>query len=344
MTARVLGLDVGGATLKAADGRDRAVSRPFPLWQRPADLPDELSLLAQGFKFDAVALTMTGELCDAFSTKDDGVRAITRAVERTFGGVPIRVWTTDGKFATAEEARLDPWSTASANWLALATFAGRFAPHGPALLVDVGSTTTDVVGLVNGRPTPIGRADPDRLASGELVYQGVWRTPICAVLSEVEIGGRCHATMAELFATTADAYLVLGAHVASEDSHATADGRPADLAHALGRLAKMIGADATRFSESDARTMAAAVRREQKRRIAAAIGRVASQLGIDRFETVLLAGQGEFLARDVLAGCPATRSSNAVSLSEKLGADASRAACAHAVSILFAEAFWVRIP
>jgi len=67
---------------------------------------------------------------------------------------------------------------AAANWLALATYAGRLAPRGPAVLLDVGSTTTDVIPLQDGTPVPRGRTDPERLESKELVYTGVRRTPL----------------------------------------------------------------------------------------------------------------------------------------------------------------------
>src|SRR5438552_12194660 len=90
---------------------------------------------------------------------------------------------------------------AAANWLALAAYAGRFAPTGTALLVDVGSTTTDLVPLLGGAPVPCGNTDAERLLHRELVYTGVRRTPLCALLGETGA--------AELFATTLDAYLLL---------------------------------------------------------------------------------------------------------------------------------------
>src|SRR5256885_9284124 len=52
----------------------------------------------------------------------------------------------------------------------------------PALLLDTGSTTTDIIPMINGVPVPVGRTDPHRLGTGELVYTGVRRTPVCAVL------------------------------------------------------------------------------------------------------------------------------------------------------------------
>src|SRR5438046_1175169 len=70
----VLGLDIGGANLKAvhADGSARTVR--FPLWKQPADLPAALSaLLASMPHSTRLAVTMTGELCDCFATKREGV-------------------------------------------------------------------------------------------------------------------------------------------------------------------------------------------------------------------------------------------------------------------------------
>ena len=177
--AAVLGLDIGGANLKAAHTAGPARSRPFALWKDPAGLPAALSaLIGEMPRADRLAVTMTGELCDCFETKREGVAAILDAVEGAAGDQPVRVWRNDGRFVDTTAARAEPLKAAAANWLALATFAGRFAPKGPALLLDIGSTTTDVVPLRDGRPVPQGRTDPERLRCEELVYTGVRRTPV----------------------------------------------------------------------------------------------------------------------------------------------------------------------
>src|SRR5207237_8563934 len=122
------------------------------------------------------------------------------------------------------------------NRLAVAAVAGRFAPAGAALLVDVGSTTTDLIPLRDGVPIPDGRTDADRLACGELVYTGVRRTPACALLGA---GGA-----AEFFATTHDVYLLLENIPEDSGDTDTADGRPASRGHAHARLARMPCGDA----------------------------------------------------------------------------------------------------
>ncbi len=178
----ILGLDVGGANLKAAHLDGPAVSRPFALWKNPSGLPEALrDFLAALPPAQRLAVTMTGELCDCYPTKRVGVAAILDAVAAAAPGVPTRVWTADGHFVDPAEARVAALRTASANWLALATFAGRLAPRGPSLLIDIGTTTTDIIPLVDGVPVPLGRTDPDRLRSGELVYRGWRRTPLCAL-------------------------------------------------------------------------------------------------------------------------------------------------------------------
>ena len=141
----ILGLDIGGANLKAAhtDGSARTVA--FPLWKHPDRLSGELAKLCATMPpHDCLAVTMTGELCDCFETKRQGVAAILDAVEAVDGTARVHVWRSDGQFADLATARATPLQVAAANWLALATFAGRFAPSGPALLIDIGSTTTDM--------------------------------------------------------------------------------------------------------------------------------------------------------------------------------------------------------
>src|SRR5262249_26676467 len=145
-------------------------------------------------------VTMTGELCDCFAGKRDGVNAIVDAVARAAGPVPVRVWCTDGRFLSLAEARRAPLKVASANWHALATFSGPGVPQGRPLLLDTGSTTTDIIPLVDGRPCPAGWTDPQRLESGELVYAGVRRTPLIGLMDGA----------AEVFATTLDVFLLLG--------------------------------------------------------------------------------------------------------------------------------------
>lgn len=328
----VLALDIGGANLKAAHSHGGTRLRPFELWKNPARLAPALRDLLQTLPaFDRLAVTMTGELCDCFETKRQGVNAILDAVEAASGRADVRVWQANGRLVGVAEARAAPLHTAAANWLALATFAGRFAPEGPALLLDVGSTTTDVIPLLDGRPVPAGRTDLERLQSRELVYTGVRRTPVCALMGATGA--------AELFATTCDVYVFLGRLPEDPEDRITADGRPATRTAAHARLARMVCSDAEEFSADRARQLAEHVAREQRAVIGSAIATVAGRLpGTPR--AVVLSGSGEFLARDVVTGSPALAAARVISLGRALGADVSAAACAHALAVLAAESPW----
>jgi hypothetical protein len=329
-----VGLDIGGANIKAAHTSGAAVLQPFELWKKPADLSGVLAaVLAQLPAPDQLAVTMTGELCDCFSNKREGVAAILAAVESVAGSRPVRVWQIDGRFVEPQIARGRPFETASANWHALATYAGRLAPAGPALLVDIGSTTTDIVPLADGKPAPRGRTDPERLRSGELLYTGVRRTPLCSLL-----GPDCAA---ELFATTGDVYLILGKAAQDANDCTTADGRPATREFAELRLARMLCADLETCTENDRRNLALRVANRQAFLIRQALEKHARNCP-GPLAGIILAGSGEFLARaaldfplDVPGRLPAAV--QVISLNHKHGTAISQAACAYALAVLASE-------
>jgi len=333
---RVLALDIGGANLKAADGLGFAASRFFPLWQQPGELPAALArLMAAAPAADRYVATMTGELADCFATKAEGVAAILAALAAGAAGRETRVYLTDGSFVSPEEALERPLSAAASNWHALARFAGRFAPRGAGLLIDIGSTTCDVIPLVDGRPMAAGATDPDRLAAGELIYTGVVRSPVCAVAAALPWRGKQTPTAHELFATTWDAYLTLGELPEEPDCTHTADGRPATKAAARDRLARAICADRKMFDEADALAAATAIARAQLAKIAVAAQGVLRRLPAAP-GTIVISGQGEFLARQLLDRM--RLSAAIVSLREQLGPELSRAAPAHALAVLAREA------
>jgi probable H4MPT-linked C1 transfer pathway protein len=333
----VIGLDIGGANIKASDGESRSVSRPFALWQAPERLAGELREVLAGFDGrTALAVTMTGELADCFTTKSEGVAHILSAVEEASGGRPIHVWQTGGEFVTPAEARDLVPLVAAANWHALATWAGRMTPRGWALLLDCGSTTTDIIPLHDGLPLPEGRTDLERLQSGELVYTGVRRTPVCAVAPAVPFRGRDCPLAAEVFATMRDVYLWLKWLPEEAVDLETADGRPATRTAARNRLARSICCDGSELRDADVRLMAEHLAERQRRQISTALDAVLGRLA-GRCEAVLLCGEGEVLLRRMADGVRDLAGIQKVSLQGALGEEHSRAACAFALARLLTE-------
>jgi (4-(4-[2-(gamma-L-glutamylamino)ethyl]phenoxymethyl)furan-2-yl)methanamine synthase len=338
VVVRVVGLDIGGANLKAADADGRAITRPFAVWKNPDRLAAEIDALLAGFNSpDCLAVTMTAELADCYRTKRDGVDAILSSVELAAGGTPVQVWQTTGHFVTPSEARAEPLLTAAANWHALATFLGPLAPAGGALLIDIGTTTCDIVPLADGQPVPAGRTDRERLQAGELVYTGVRRTPVCAVAGSVPFRGGWCPVMAELFATTLDVYLTTGDLLEDPADCDTADGRPATASCARDRLARCIGCDSDEFSREDAETAARGLAEAQRRHIVSALEAVLRGQPLAP-NCLFVSGVGSFLGRRVLTSCPQLADVATVSLLEIFGPAVAEAACAFAVARLAAQA------
>src|SRR5919112_2878288 len=176
-----LAVDIGGANTKAAwfDGESvRTLTRPFEVWRDRDALAGVLREVGAG-PADAVAITMTAELSDAFRTKREGVSLVLDAAQAAFGDRPLSVLTIAGELVTVEEARARPWDVAAANWVATALAVA--AAYSDALLIDVGSTTADIVPIAAGRVAATAYNDLERLLAGELVYTGVLRTKLAAI-------------------------------------------------------------------------------------------------------------------------------------------------------------------
>ena len=301
---------------------------------------------------------MTGELADCFATRAVGVQFIVESTLEAARGRRVVFYQTGGDWASAESAIARPMQTAAANWHALAAFAGRYvrwhagataqdmqlassrsfgAPlrtdhtADRALLIDIGSTTSDLIPLADGAPAARGTTDLERLLSGELVYTGVERSPVCALLTSMPWRGEQCPVARELFATALDAYLILGDVPESPDFTQTADGGPATIDAARVRLARMVCADRTQFRHADVVAMAQSVSRTQKDLIVTALRRLPVEPSV-----VILSGQGEFLGRRAVGEVfPRARY---VALSERLGQELSRAATAYALARLAEEA------
>ncbi len=332
---RVVALDVGGANLKAADGLGWSASMPFRLWERAAGLADALVALVTPRAPQRLVATMTGEIADCFPSRAAGVDHIVTSLmtAATACAADLRIYLVDGShhatLALPGEARASPLAAAAANWHALARLAAAQAPTERTFLIDIGSTTTDIVPLHAGRPLPLARHDADRMLSGELVYTGVERTPLAALVRRLPHAGLRRPVAAERFADTRDAWLLLGRLPEEPGSRDTADGGPATRAAARIRLARCMLLDPESLTETQALVAAGRCANAQRRRIAAARERVARG-GRGQPTGVGRTGPGAGLAADAVEALgwrPAI-----VALADALGDEVSRSAPAHALA------------
>jgi probable H4MPT-linked C1 transfer pathway protein len=296
-----LAVDIGGANTKAAwlDGTSlRTVSRPFEVWRdRPAlsGVLREVAAEVAAGPTDAVAITMTAELSDAFRTKREGVAFVLEAAEDALADRPLSVLTTAGELVSMEAARARPLHVAAANWVATALAVA--GAHPDALLIDIGSTTADIVPITGGRIAATARNDLDRLLAGELVYTGALRTNLAAIAPRVPVRGDWCPVSSEYFAITADVHLVLGRLAQEAYDCPTPDGGPARVAFARERIARLVCADVEQLDDSEVDAIAAFLYGEQLRQIEDAARRVQRPLTLQA--PVVAVGSGALMGREV---------------------------------------------
>ena len=337
----ILGWDIGGSNTKVCRVENgqvtQVVSRPFEVRHAPAELTAVLRRLSDeasaGAPVDAHAVTMTAELSRVFLTKREGVGAVLDAVESALDGA-VYVFTVNGLFVPPAAARMRPLDVAAANWIGTASLIAR--THPTALLVDIGSTTTDVIPIVGGRVAAEGLTDPDRLASGELLYTGAVRTPVEALAADVCVQGRRVALAAEGFAMSADVHLWRGDLCAGDVTGGTADGRPATREAAGDRLARALCADRELMDDAAITGLADALAAAQVERVTGTIGRVAARHPSIRCAVV--AGVGSFIAQRAARAAGL----QVLALADAHGDGAARCAPAAAVALLLAERLAVR--
>lgn len=313
----VVGWDIGGAHVKACllrDGRVVDVAQwACPLWQGIEHLERVAHLACSRWPqagHAAHAVTMTGEMTDLFEHREDGVRRIAATLARTLTPATpeaLHFFAGEAHWCRVAEAGAQWAQIASANWLATALHAAQCFAEG--VLIDIGSTTTDLIAFRAGRVLGISRSDAQRLATGELVYHGVVRTPLCALGPRIGWQGRELNVMNEFFATTADVYRLTGELDPAHDLHPSADNAPKDLPATRRRLARMIGLDGRDAAPDDWLAFAHAWRARQVDELASQLRRVIDAHGLADGSVALGAGCGDFLVTDMLAriGAPQSR-------------------------------------
>jgi hypothetical protein len=303
-----VGWDVGGVQVKAARVESRAGAscavrtavRPFEVWRGRERLPAVLIEVAEELALDSgtpLALTMTAELSDAFRCKREGVLFVMDGVGKAFPQNPVFVLDSRGEFAALSQARSRPLDFAATNWIASALFAASRVDA--CILVDVGSTTTDIVPIQGGRLVCEGRSDLARLSSGELVYTGVLRTNPNTLTASVPVRGRPCRVAAEHFAVMADAYVLLGRLGVADYTCPTPDGRDSSPAACAERLARLVCADREMLSEPEIVKIARYLVECQLRALSEGLLQVMSRRDAPTGASVAPAGVGAFLAAEV---------------------------------------------
>jgi len=293
---KILALDIGGANTKMAILDDRKLEESsfyFPFWKRRNNFYNFLKGIVRfPWEFDAVGITMTAELSDAFQTRSEGVQFILNTVGRVFSN-KVLILSINENFLTLEEAFRNPLMIASANWVATSWYLGK--KFGTGILVDIGSTTTDIIPVKDGRILIEKRSDLDRLQNNELLYAGVLRTNIATITDSVPVDGIDTRITSELFAITADVYSILGDISEGEYMCETPDSRSKELGDCEARISRIVCSDVETLSKESTHKIAEFIKERQIDKISECIKKISEKCKI---ENVFVCGAGTFLAEE----------------------------------------------
>jgi (4-(4-[2-(gamma-L-glutamylamino)ethyl]phenoxymethyl)furan-2-yl)methanamine synthase len=298
----VIGWDIGGAHLKAARAEN---GRILDAVQIASPLRLGLERLAQSFGEAKAAIgsaprhvaTMTGELADTFASRGEGVERLAGLAVRELAPGQLRLYAGRAGFIAPDQAGRHVEDIASANWHASASLVGR--QQDTALLIDMGSTTTDIVPVADGAVAARGYTDAERLACGELVYTGLVRGFLMATADRAPFAGRWTGLINENFANMADVHRILGSLPQGADQMATPDGRDKTVVASRARLARMVGRDATDAADDEWTALARWFAEAQVRSVTDGALLVLSQDTLPADAPLVVAGIGDAVLREV---------------------------------------------
>ncbi|MBT3046771.1 MAG: hypothetical protein DBP03_08380 [gamma proteobacterium symbiont of Ctena orbiculata] len=341
----ILGWDLGGAHTKAAlvDSRGRVgsvVQIPCPLWQGLDRLDAGIDSVLEKIGGDSGlrhAVTMTGELVDLFPDRATGVRALIDAMSRRFPRAELAIYGGPAGFLHPHSAANQVFRVASANWLASASWAAGCLREG--LLVDVGSTTTDLIPFADKQVLTCDYSDHQRLRGQSLIYTGIVRTPLMAITDKVPFAGEWVYLMAEHFATTADIYRLNGDLPDGADLLPSADNGEKSQIGSARRLARMLGLDLDAADLGGWRGVSRFIAEQQLRLVMDACERVLSRPGLSEAAPLVGAGVGRFLVERICRrlGRPYVGFETLFEYARPMGSKAAECAPAVAVASLAKE-------
>jgi probable H4MPT-linked C1 transfer pathway protein len=255
----ILGLDIGGANTKAAlikfkgsvISESYSIIEYFPFWEKNInDIPKMFRRIIKNlivkncFKLefiDFISITITAELSDAFQTKREGLSTIFNALEQVFEKKKMFFINNTNEFINFDQVKSNPISVAAANWVSTSLFLGNFVPN--CILIDAGSTTIDIIPILNSKPIAKGKNDVERLINHELIYTGGLRATIPSITHFVPYKDKMVRISFEKFALVSDVHRVLKNISETEYINNTADNRSKSLNDCYARLARVICMD-----------------------------------------------------------------------------------------------------
>jgi probable H4MPT-linked C1 transfer pathway protein len=299
----ISGWDIGGAHVKVArcdnNGEHfQIIQVPCPLWQGIEFLAQAIEAIFHQLdnQNDLTAITMTGELVDLFTDRQSGVTQILNCVANYINPDKIHVYAAQARWLNIEQATQQWQMVASRNWQASASLTASYQHN--AIFVDIGSTTSDIIAIIDGKETPNGISDFERQTTRELLYTGAIRTPLIALCQTAPFNGNEISLAAELFATTGDCWVLLKQLHPDSIQDTSADGKSWQTHYCANRIARMLGSDSNQAELAQWRQLAQWFAQQQCHLIINAILHViSSHKSLPADAPIIGAGMGRFISK-----------------------------------------------
>ncbi|MEX1309104.1 MAG: hydantoinase/oxoprolinase family protein, partial [Candidatus Sulfomarinibacteraceae bacterium] len=270
---RVLGLDVGNSKIKLcyleSDGvldeesvRWRSVLLPLGTGGRydfEVGVPREVRLSGKLFGFDPDALNAVvccSSHAYSYPLLHESVSNLGSILTHTFGAIPSYMVAVDGTLTPARKIQgLDPEALSAhvlTNYYGSALLGSRIVDKG--IGIDIGTTSTDVIPIVEGRVDPVGLAKPSeylrfRYQHNRLGWYGVTWTPLTMIASEVMTPHGTYQVVARDHRS--DIIFALDDKMNLELLHQHAYYQPPDRQRALSDLCALVGLDRRLLKEPE---------------------------------------------------------------------------------------------
>lgn len=325
---------------------DNVVRDYMPVWIKGVEgLKQKLLEIKRRFDLEKtnyfVGVCMTAELSDVFFSKDEGVIKIVESVEKIFNdAIKLLFVDIDMNLIDVNKVRKNPIKVAAANWAASAWLLKRIANNLKinVIFIDIGSTTTTIIPIVDGEVFVRGKTDSEKLLYGELVYLGTLRTDITSFVDKIPFKGFYIGLCRERFALVGDIHLILK-HIKPEDyTTETADNRGKSIEEAFARLARVICADSYSLNVYEIEEIARYVYETQIFKIFEALIQIKSwiaSLNINpNLFTVVVAGIGKHIA---IEAAKRAEFSKIIDIDEIIGKPLAPVIPAYGVAMMIAD-------
>ena len=242
MKIQYLGLDIGGAHIKVVglNATRQIVLVKYMkcyFWNKSEDF---LTFVKQINKYinkqTLIGITMTAELCDSFKTRKQGFDVVSRYCKELKNDF---FFYSLGKSPFIKKAEYK--NVVSMNWHAIGSYVSHEITN--CIIIDFGSTTTDLICIKNKKIKNIHFDDFSRLNNSELLYSGLVRTPIFSIINEVKIDDKTFKIIPEFFSNMGDIYRISYSQELCHDIDDTADLRSKSYINSLCRVSRNFGID-----------------------------------------------------------------------------------------------------